>query len=246
MPFRIRQISISLAALLLALFLTVYIARNPAWLGELPLLLRGLVVNGAVLAAVIAAYPLNPLFRGRPSVYVLAICLPSLIPAFIYFLLLLPAEAREGFVAEQLRNQLISDRSSNGIVEVGFAYPIYTPTISVTNTGLYTRRVNVFLRMIDSNNQATLFRAVRDRIPGTQLSVESTVRGMLTGNQDFLFLPLELPPGREVSGQLVFIISTLDDGTSFTEALGRVFQAQFELRDPETGILLAGFPVDRF
>ncbi|MEQ8955804.1 MAG: hypothetical protein RL120_16855, partial [Gammaproteobacteria bacterium] len=62
----------------------------------------------------------------------------------------------------------------------------------------------------------------------------------------FLFLPLELPPRRTVEGQVVFIISTLDDGTSFTEALGRVFQAQFELRDPESGELLQTFPVDRF
>ncbi len=246
MPGRLRQISISLCALLVAVALVVFIARNPVWLGDQDLLIRSIFVNAAVLAGVITVYPFNPLFNAKPISYALAVCLPALLPGFLYFLFFMPQQAREGFMAQQESSQLITDRSSNAIVEVGFAYPIYTPMISVTNTGLYTQRVNVFLRMIDSNNETILFRAVRNTIPGSQLSVEATVRGMLRDNSEFMFLPLELPPGRRVEGQVVFIISTLDDGTSFTEALGRVFQAQFELRDPENGDLLTAFPVDRF
>jgi len=37
----------------------------------------------------------------------------------------------------------------------------------------------------------------------------------------------------------------LEDGTTFTEALGRAYQAQFELRDPESGALLLEFPLNR-
>ncbi|MEQ8953473.1 MAG: hypothetical protein RL120_05005, partial [Gammaproteobacteria bacterium] len=153
MPTRFRQIGLSLCAVLLALALVVFIAGNPVLLGQQSLLLRAVVVNAAVLAAVIAIYPFIPLFAGRPVAFAGAVCLPALAPGFFYFLLLLPQQSQQGFDARQLSNQLISDRSSSGIVEVGFAYPIYTPAISVTNTGLYTRRVYLFLRMIDSNNE---------------------------------------------------------------------------------------------
>lgn len=245
MKISLRQIVISLTALSLSIATVVYISQNAALLGGESLIVRALVLGFAIVAALVAIYPFIPVFTGRPGTYALFVCLPALIPGFFYYLYLLPGQAGEGLIAQQLQSQLITDSSSSGIIEVGFSYPIYTPTISVTNNELYTRQVNVFLRMIDGNNETALFRAVRSRIPGSGLSVEATVRGMLSENSEYLFIPLELPPGRSVIGRVVFIISNLEDGTTFTEALGRAYQAQFELREPVTGELLVEFPLDR-
>jgi hypothetical protein len=44
---------------------------------------------------------------------------------------------------------------------------------------------------------------------------------------------------------MVFIISSLDDGTSFTDALSSAFKAEFEIRNPATGALITSFPLDR-
>jgi len=245
MKISLRQIVISLAALLLSISTVVYISQNAAQLGSEPLIVRALILGIAIVAALVAIYPFNPVFTAKPGTYGLFVCLPALIPGFFYYLYLLPGQADGGLTAQQVQSQLITDGSSSGIIEVGFSYPIYTPTITVTNNELYTRQVNVFLRMIDGNNESALFRAVRSRIPGSGLSVEATVRGMLSENSEYLFIPLELPPGRSVTGRLVFIISNLDDGTTFIEALGRAYQAQFELREPATGRLLMEFPLDR-
>lgn len=245
MKIELRLILISLVALLVSISTVVGFVRNPAAIGELPLVIRALILNLAVLAALVAAFPLNPVFRGRPGVYGLVVCLPALLPGFVYFLFLLPSQSGDGIVADQLRSDLITDGSSNGIVEVGFAYPIYTPTVSLRNNGLYTRQVNLFLRMIDANGDSALFRSVRNRVPGSGMSVESTVQGMLSRNDGYLFNPVTLPPGQEVSGKLIFIISNLEDGTSFIDALGSAYQAQFEIRDPTNGELIEEFPLDR-
>lgn len=245
MKISLRQVVITVAALLVAIATVIYMSQNAARLGNEPLLVRALVLSIAIVTALIAMYPFNPIFTDKPGAYALTICLPAVIPGFIYFLILFPAQAGSGVTAEQLQSQLITDSSSNGIIEVGFSYPIYTPTISVTNHEVFTTQVNVFLRMIDGNNESALFRAVRGRIPGSSLSVEATVRGMLSENEEYLFIPLELPPRRTVTGQVVFIISNLEDGSTFTEALGRAYQAQFELRNPENGELLVEFPLTR-
>ncbi|MCG8412787.1 MAG: hypothetical protein MI746_01095 [Pseudomonadales bacterium] len=245
MKIELRQIVISLVALLVAVLTVIGFVRNPAAIGELPLIVRALILNLAVLAALVAAFPLNPVFRDRPGVYGLVVCLPALIPGFVYFLLLLPNQLSDGIAAEQLRSDLITDGSSNGIVEVGFAYPIYTPTVSLRNSGLYTKQVNLFLRMIDANGDSALFRSVRNRVPGSGLSVESTVQGMLSRNDGYLFNPVTLPPGVDVSGKLIFVISNLEDGTSFIDALGYAYQAQFEIRDPTNGALIEEFPLNR-
>lgn len=238
-----RQLFISLAACVVAIVTVVYFANNAVAVGFWALPVRGLLLSVAVVAAMIAVYPFNPLFAGKPAKYLLFVCLPAVMPGLVYYLFLLPRQAGEGFHAEQLRSELISDRSSNGFVEVGFSYPIFTPTITITNRELFTREVNVFLRIIDANNETNLFRAVRARVPGDSLSVESTVQGMLSENSGFLFLPVAIPPLRSVAGKVVFIISNLDDGSTFTEALGRAYQAVFELRDPDTGELLLEFPL---
>jgi hypothetical protein len=68
---------------------------------------------------------------------------------------------------------------------------------------------------------------------------------MLSRNGNYLFNPVALPPARGIEGKVVFIISNLDDGTSFTDALSSATQAQFEVREPDTGTLIAVFPLDR-
>jgi hypothetical protein len=231
-------------ALALSVATVLFVALYPVQMGEQTLPVRALILSFAILMALVALYPFSPLFAGRPSRYGGYVCLPAIIPAFIYYLVLLPNQTGVGLSAEQLQSQLITDSSSNGIVEVGFSYPIYTPTLRLSNHELFTREANVFLRMIDANGEVALFRAVRSNIPGNSLSVEATVRGMLSENEEYLFIPLQLPPKSSVTGRVVFIISNLDDGSTFTEALGRAYQAQFELRDPVSGELLFEFPLE--
>lgn len=244
MKISLRQIIISATAVLIAVAIVIGFVRNPAEIGELPLVLRAIVLNGAVVAALVAVFPLNPVFRDRPVAYALAVCVPAIVPGFLYFLLLLPQNLSGQIEAQQLRSDLITDGTSNGIVEVGFAYPIYTPTVELRNNSLFTTQVNVFLRMIDANGDSALFRGVRGRVPGTGLSVESTVQGMLSRNVGYLFNPVVLPPGKTIDGKLVFIISSLDDGTSFIDALGYAYQAVFEIRDPVNGSLIQEFSLD--
>lgn len=245
MNLTLRHIFISLAALLVAVVTVILIVQNPAQLGREAPMTRALVLSVAVVAGLFVVYPFNPLFRQRPGTYAAVVCLPAIIPGFVYFLLILPQQAGSGFTIEQLQNSLITDSSSNGIVEVGFSYPIFTPTIRVTNNELYTRPVNVFLRMIDPEGEQALFRGVRTEIPGQGLSVEASIRGMLSENVNYLFNPVTLPPMQPVTGRVVFIISNLDDGASFTEALRVASQVQLELRDPQTGDLLLQSPVQR-
>ncbi len=240
-----KKLIVSGVALLVSIATVVFIANNPARLGSEPLVVRAAILAFAIVAALIAVYPFNPLFSAKPGSYALAVCLPALIPVIVFYFILLPNKAGVGLTGEQITAELITDSSSNGIIEVGFSYPIYTPALRIGNLELYTKQVNVFLRMIDANGEAALFRAVRKRIPGSSLSVESTVQGMLSESEGYGFLPLDIPPGASINTRVAFIISNLNDGTTFTEALGRAYQAQFELRNPETGELLLEFPLTR-
>ena len=163
----------------------------------------------------------------------------------VYYFILLPNQAGSGLTGEQISNELITDSSSNGIIEVGFSYPIYTPSLRVGNLELFTKQVNVFLRMTDGDGEVVLFRAVRKRIPGSSLSVESTVQGMLSESAGYEFIPLEIPPASSVTTRVAFIMSNIESGSTFTDALDRASQAQFELRDPEDGSLLVDFPLTR-
>lgn len=240
-----KKLIVCVAALLVSVATVVFIADNPERLGSEPLALRATILSVAILAALIAVYPFNPLFASKPGSYAAAVCLPALIPVIAYYFFVLPGKAGVGLTGEQVSAELITDSSSNGIIEVGFSYPIYTPALRLGNLELYTKQVNVFLRMTDGNGETALFRAVRERIPGSSLSVESTVQGMLSESEGYGFLPLAIPPAGSISTRVAFIISNLNDGTTFTEALGRAYQAQFELRDPETGELLLEFPLTR-
>jgi hypothetical protein len=241
----LRHLLISLTALVTAVTVVVLIAQHPVRLGEQPLLLRALLVNLAVLAALVAVYPFNPLFHQRPTAYGLLVCAPALLPGFFWFLLWLPAQASEGIRIQQIEHSLITDSSSNAIVEVGFSYPIYTPGFEFENQGLFSRTIEVFLRMTDPQGEDALFRAVRETVPGQGLNVESSVRGMLSRNEEYLFNPVTLAPGKPVQGALVFVISNLDDGASFSLALRQARAVQLELRDPATGQLLEQYAVAR-
>ena len=243
MKISLQQVVTSLVSLLIAVLVVVFISDNPGRLGEEPLVVRALVLSVAIFAALVAVYPLNPLFTDRPGTYAGIVCVPALIPGFIFYLFLLPGKAGQGFEAEQLATSLITDRTSNGIIEVGFRYPIYTPTIAVKNRELFTRHVNLFLRMTEVNGEEILFRAVRLNVPGNGLSVESAVQGMLSETQRYLFNPIEIPPDRTLEGQVVFIISNLEDTATFTDALESSNQVNFEIRDPQNGQLLLEFPL---
>ena len=244
MKISLRHTITSIAAGLTAILVISFILQNPARIGSEPLVVRALLLSIAIIAILVAVYPLNILFTGRPGTYISLICVPAVTACFVFYLILLPEKAQEGFDVQLLESSLISDRSSNGIIEVGFRYPIYTPTLLIKNRELFTRRVNVFLRMIDANEEVALFRAVRQNVPENVLSVESTLLGMLSENANYVFNPLELPPGISVEGQAVFIISNLDDGATFTDALRTASQAQLEFRDPSNGQLLLEFPLN--
>ena len=222
----------------------MFIAQNPALIGSEPLFIRAALLSLAIIAALIAVYPFNPLFSDKPGIYAAAVCMPAIVPVLVYYFVLLPQQAGVGISAEQVTSEMITDSSSNGIIEVGFSYPIYTPALRVSNLELFTKQVNVFMRMTDANGEAALFRAVRTRIPGSSLSVESTVQGMLSESDGYGFIPLQIPPASSITTRVAFIISNLDNGSNFTDALRTATQAQFELRDPETGELLLEFPLN--
>ncbi len=241
----LRQLAFSLLALLSASGVLAVFIGNPEFVGSQALIIRAAILDSVIMLLMIAVYPLAPVFVKRPKTYGFAVCLPALLPAILYFVWLLPRQSSGQIQGDQLDSALITDASSNGLIEIGFAYPIYTPLITLRNTGLYTEYVNVFLRVTDANDGSALFRAVRAEVPDAGLSVESSVRGMLSNNGDYRFNPLALPPAKTVQGRMVFIISSLDDGTSFTDALSSAFKAEFEIRNPATGALITSFPLDR-
>lgn len=243
MKISLQQTVTSLVALLFAILAAVYIYENPARVGDQPLFVRAFLLSITIFSIQIAIYPFCGPFKGRLGMYIAIVCAPLISLVFFFYLFLLPTKTGMGLSAEQLASSLISDRSSNGIIEVGFSYPIFTPEISVRNTELFTRSVNIFLRMEDSSGENTLFRGVRLNVPGNSLSVESTVQGMLSHNNGYLFNPLVLAPDRTLSGRVVFIISNLEDGSSFTQALRSSSHANFELWDSESGQLLLEFPL---
>jgi hypothetical protein len=218
---------------------------HPLELGRLALQTRALLAAVPLMLFLAGLRPFLPWLSRQPAVYLLAVCLPLAGLVFWYYLAYLPAASSPVLSGEQTASSLITENTSNPIVEVGFSYPIYTPTIRLGNDGLFTRDVDVFLRIIDGNNEPALFRAVRTTLPDSRLSVEASVHGLLSESPGYLFIPLQIPPRGSVSGRVVFIISDLNDGSTFNEALGRAYPAEFQIRDPESGELLLSFPMTR-
>jgi hypothetical protein len=245
MSVSLRKLIVCLAALIVAVASVAFISQNPGRIGYEPLIIRAALLSLAIVSALVAAYPFNPLFAEKPGIYALAVCLPAVLPVLVYYFFLLPNQAGVGLSAEQVTSELIANDSGHGRLEVGGSNSIYIASIRVTNPELLTKQVNVFLRMVDANGELVWFRAVRKRIPGSSLGVEATVQRMFSESAGYEFNPIEIPPVRSITARLVFIVSNLKDGSTFTEALSTDYQAQFELRDPETGEQLLEFPLKR-
>lgn len=234
---------IPVVLLLLSLLVASAFVLYPLELGRMSLAVRAAIASLAGLLLASGARPFIPWLSRRLPLYLVLVGVPLLGAGPWYFLAYLPAEAGEGIEGEQLASSLITESTSNGIVEIGFAYPIYTPTISLSNNELFSREVDIYLRILDGNNDPALFRAVRAEMPDSRLSVEATVHGLLSDSSGYLFIPVAIPPLATVVGQVVFIISDLNDGSTFDQALGRSYPAEFQVRDPESGDLLANFPL---
>lgn len=240
-------------ALLLAAAAASLFYFIPATMGEYDVALRVALAESSIILLMVAAYLIANLatvnvWEGRSRIRLLLSGLFALLALSAppwYFFSHLSGQSESGVSAQQLASSLITQSTSNGIVEVGFAYPIYTPTLSLSNHDLYTRRYDVYLNMVDANGESMLFRAVRQVMPDARLTVENTVQGMLSRNPDYLFLPIVVAPNASVSGKVVFVISDLRDGTSFDDALGRSYKAEFEIRNPDDGALLLSFPLTR-
>jgi hypothetical protein len=142
---------------------------------------------------------------------------------FIYFFLFSIRDDL-GFSVEEISNQLITDSSSNGYVEVGFGYPIYTPRLRIKNDDLYTRNVEIFFRVVDQSGEVYLYRAVRENLPDSSLSVESAVRVMLSESLDFLFNPISIAPFNEIEGNA-------DNGADVMQQFSESQSSVIEFRD---------------
>ena len=57
------QIAVSLAALLSAMAIVVFVSQNPARIGYEPLVIRALILSIAIIGGLIAVYPLSPFFK---------------------------------------------------------------------------------------------------------------------------------------------------------------------------------------
>ena len=235
------KVGLSIFAAAIAIAIMILMIGTPATFGEYSLLIRACLLNLGIFACFSALFPFFSSYLTIDRKILALLILASFLPAFIFFLSVVPSKTIDEIYLDQLDSSLLSDRSSNGIIEIGFQYPIFTPTISLVNRDAFTREVNIYLRITDSDQEASLFRAVRSRADDEKLSVESTIRGMLSDNFRYLFNPVRLAPGQAISGRPIFIITNLEDGASFTEALDSGHTGYLELRDPDEGNLLADF-----
>ncbi|MCY3564635.1 MAG: hypothetical protein OXH27_00475 [Gammaproteobacteria bacterium] len=236
-----------LAALLFALAAVgaYLLLDNGLWFGRQDLLIRAVLFLLPALAALTAAWIPLRAHAPRAARLLALFYIPVLFGGFGYFLFWMPRFAESVLSIDMVEQRLITDSSSNALVEIGFAFPIFTPTVELRNGELFSREVDIYLRMIDSDGRPMLYRAVREEVPPGTLSVEATVRGMLSANERYLFLPVRLAPGEEATGRLVFVITALDEGASFMGEMRRANLAQFELRDAIGGELLLEVPVER-
>ena len=168
----------------------------------------------------------------------------SLVVLFFIFFAFFSSRDGRGLSAKEISNQLITDSSSNGYVEIGFGYPIYTPQLRIKNDDLFTRNIEVFFRVLDQSGEEYLYRAVRDDIKNSSLSVESAVRVILSESPEFLFNPISIPPLREIEGKVAFIISSVDNGADFIRQFSVSQSNVIELRDEISQELIQKFTVN--
>ena len=238
MKTSLQQIIASIGAGLISALVFFFFINNQGLMGEKPLLSRALFIDFSIFFALLAFFPLIQLFVKKSTKYFLFICIPALLPAFVFYFVIFPARNGGGFELTLTDSAFISDRSSNGIIEIGFQYPIYTPEVSLKSHEIFSKNVNLFLRITQNDGEKSLFRGVRSAITGASLSVESSVQRMLSENPDYLFNPIQLAPGQEISGRVVFIISNQREGVTFEEILNGVNNPVLEIRDSENGLLL--------
>lgn len=168
----------------------------------------------------------------------------TLVTLFFIFFAFFSARDGRGLSAEEISNQLITDSSSNGYVEVGFGYPIYTLRLRIKNDDLFTRNIEIFFRILDQSGEEYLYRAVRDDIQNSSLSVESAVRGILSESPDFLFNPISISPFREIEGKVAFVISNVDNGADFMQQFSVSQSNVIELRDEVSQELIQKFTIN--
>ena len=104
---------------------------NPATFGEYSLLTRACLLNLGIFASFSALFPFFSSYLKIDRKILALLILASSLPAFIFFLSVVPSKTIDEIYLDQLDSSLLSDRSSNGIIEIGFQYPIFTPTISL-------------------------------------------------------------------------------------------------------------------
>jgi len=238
MKTSLQQIIASTCAGLISALVFFFLINNQGLIGEKPLLFRALLIDFSVFFAFVALFPMIQFFAKKPAKVFLLICLPALLPAFVFYYVIFPARNGGGVELTLLDSAFISDRSSNGIIEIGFQYPIYTPKVSLESHEIFSKSVSLFLRITQNDGEKSLFRGVRSAIPGASLSVESSVQRMLSENPDYLLNPVQLPPGQEISGRFVFIISNQQEGVTFEEIINGVNSPVLEIRDSKNGLLL--------
>ena len=202
---------------------------NQGQFGNLGLELRAAVV-GLGLFSLFFGFAKFKYSKHGISVFFIGI-FSALVSLFLIFFFLFSIPDDLGFSVEEISNQFITDSSSNGYVEVGFGYPIYTPRLRIKNDDLYTRNFEIFLRVVDQSGEVYLFRAVRENLPNSSLSVESAVRVMLSEGLDFLFNPISIAPFNEIEGKVAFIISNVDNGADFIQQFSESQSSVIEFRD---------------
>ena len=120
---------LAVLSLVAAVALFYWLDANAVLVGTFAIPLRALLSAAVGVFALFGVRQwLSPFLRS-PSVFAGFFVIPYLFFVGLYYFLLLPQREGEGVRGEQILSALITDASSNGIVEVGFSYPIYTPTV---------------------------------------------------------------------------------------------------------------------
>ena len=78
MKISLRHTITSIAAGLTAILVIVFILQNPGRIGSEPLVVRALLFSIAIIAILLAVYPLNLLFSRRPGTYIGLVCVPAI------------------------------------------------------------------------------------------------------------------------------------------------------------------------